>query len=64
MVDLRVDLDAVRELGSSLTAKMTESLRMLADSSSAVADAFTDIDTDLAQAIEGEDAPVSSGGPV
>lgn len=104
MVDLRVDLDAVRELGSSLTvvaaefetanansdriadavgheglagvvrdfarswddtrAKMTENLRMLADSSSAVADAFTDIDTDLAQAIEGEDAPVSSGGPV
>jgi uncharacterized protein YukE len=103
MTDLRVDLDAVRELGSSLTtvanefenanansdhiadavghgglaeavrdfahkwddtrAKMTENLRMLADSSTAVADAFTDVDTDLAKGIEGEDAPAPSGGP-
>ncbi len=103
MTDLRVDLDAVRELGSSLTtvanefenanansdriadavghgglaevvrdfahkwddtrAKMTENLRMLADSSTAVADAFTDVDTDLAKGIEGEDAHAPSGGP-
>ena len=103
MADLRVDLDAVRELGSSLTtvanefenanansdriadavghdglsgvvrdfahkwddtrAKMTENLRMLADSSTAVADAFTDVDTDLAKGIKGEDAPASSSGP-
>lgn len=102
MADLRVDLDAVRELGSSLTsvanefenantnsnriadavgheglaevvrdfahkwddtrAKMTENLRMLADSSTAVADAFTDVDTDLAKGIEGEDASAPSGG--
>jgi uncharacterized protein YukE len=102
MTDLRVDLEAVRELGSSLTtvadefenananssriadavgheglagvvrdfahawddtrAKMTENLRMLADASTAVADAFTDVDADLAKGIEGEDAPAAPSG--
>ncbi|WP_207211887.1 hypothetical protein [Promicromonospora panici] len=104
MADLSVDLDAVRELGSSLTtvanefenantnsdriaeavghggladvvrdfahkwddtrAKMTENLRMLADASTQVAEAFTDVDTDLAKSMEGNDAPTGSGGPV
>lgn len=103
MADLRVDLDAVRELGSSLTVvanefedanansdriagavgheglagvvrdfahkwddtrgKMTENLRKLADASTAVAQAFTDIDTDLAKAMEGDDAAPAPGGP-
>ncbi|MBL0885430.1 hypothetical protein [Myceligenerans indicum] len=35
--------------------KMTESLRGLADASSAVSDAFSDVDTDLATALEGEE---------
>lgn len=104
MADLRVDLDAVRELGSSLTVvanefenanansdriaeavghsglagvvrdfahkwddtreKMTANLRMLADSSTQVAQAFTDVDTDLAKAMEGDSAaPASTTGP-
>ncbi|MFI9486381.1 hypothetical protein ACIG47_08305 [Promicromonospora sp. NPDC052451] len=102
MVDLRVDLDAVRELGSSLSVvagefenanansdriagavgheglagvvrdfahkwddtrgKMTENLRKLAEASTQVAQAFTDIDRDLARAMEGDEAAPSSGG--
>ncbi|CAM3904159.1 hypothetical protein [Isoptericola cucumis] len=106
MADLRVDLDAVTELGSSLTTvadefenattksdriadavgheglagvvrdfasswddtreKMTENLRLLADASVQVAQAFTDIDSDLADGISGEGAPAPArpGGPV
>ncbi|MCA5894542.1 hypothetical protein LEP48_14480 [Isoptericola sp. NEAU-Y5] len=106
MADLRVDLDAVTELGSSLTrvanefenantksdriaeavgheglagavrdfahswddtrGKMTENLRLLADASTQVAQAFTDIDSDLADGISGEGAspPARPGGPV
>lgn len=96
MADLKVDLDAVRELGSSLTTvanefenanansnriadavgheglagvvrdfahkwddtreKMTANLKMLAESSTQVAEAFTQIDGDLAKGLEGEDA--------
>lgn len=96
MPDLNVDLDAVRELGSSLTTvanefenanansdriagavgheglagvvrdfahkwddtreKMTENLKMLAESSTQVADAFTQVDGDLAKGLEGEGA--------
>ncbi|MFC8798599.1 hypothetical protein ACFT2C_12775 [Promicromonospora sp. NPDC057138] len=103
MADLRMDLDAVRELGSSLTtvanefenanansdriadavgheglsgvvrdfahkwddtrAKMTENLRKLADASTQVAQAFTDIDKQLGQSLEGESAAPSSTGP-
>ncbi|MGW8568083.1 hypothetical protein [Isoptericola sp. NPDC055881] len=108
MADLRVDLDAVTELGSSLTTvadefenattrsdriadavghdglasavrdfasswddtrkKMTENLRLLADASVQVAQAFTDIDGDLADGIRGDGAPAPAparpGGPV
>lgn len=106
MADLRIDLDAVTELGSSLTTvadefenattksdriadavghdgladvvrnfasswddtreKMTENLRLLADASVQVAEAFTDIDSDLADGISGEGAPAPAtpGGPV
>lgn len=96
MPDLQVDLDAVRELGSSLTTvanefenanansdriadavgheglsgvvrdfahkwddtrgKMTENLRMLADSSTQVAEAFTDVDGQLAAGVSGDGA--------
>ena len=96
MADLRVDLDAVRELGSSLTVvanefedanansdriaeavghgglsgvvrdfahkwddtrgKMTENLRKLADASTQVAQAFTEVDGELAKGLEGEGA--------
>jgi hypothetical protein len=107
MADLKVDLDAVRELGSSLTTvanefenanansdriagavgheglagvvrdfahkwddtreKMTENLRMLADSSTQVAEAFTDIDQQLADGVTGDGsapAPTSGNVPV
>jgi hypothetical protein len=104
MADLRVDLDAVRELGASLTtvanefenanansdriadavgheglsgvvrdfahkwddtrAKMTENLRKLAEASTQVAQAFTDIDTQLGKSLEGDSAaPAPSTGP-
>lgn len=104
MADLRMDLDAVRELGSSLTTvanefenanansdriagavgheglagvvrdfahkwddtreKMTENLRKLADASTQVAQAFTDVDKQLGQSLEGDgSAPASSTGP-
>ncbi|MFD2794733.1 hypothetical protein ACFS27_14335 [Promicromonospora vindobonensis] len=96
MADLKVDLDAVRELGSSLTTvanefenanansdriagavgheglagvvrdfahkwddtreKMTENLKMLAESSTQVADAFTQVDGDLTKGLQGEGA--------
>jgi len=106
VADLKVDLDAVTELGSSLSVvadefenanaksdriagavgheelagavrdfahkwddtrgKMTENLRMLADAATAVAQAFTDIDSDLADGIRGEGpapaAPAAPGG--
>lgn len=95
MADLRLDLEAVESLASSLTTvadefenanansdriaeavgheglagcvrdfahkwddtreSMTENLRGLADASSAVAEAFSEIDTDLATALEGEE---------
>jgi len=107
VADLRVDLDAVTELGSSLTTvaeefenattrsdriadavghdglagavrdfasswddtrqKMTENLRLLAEASVQVAQAFTDIDSDLADGIRGDGAPAAPatpGGPV
>ncbi|MGF0114876.1 hypothetical protein ACQFYA_00945 [Promicromonospora sp. Marseille-Q5078] len=100
MADLRVDLDAVTELGSSLSRvadefenattrsdriadavgheglagavrdfasswddtreKMTGNLRLLADASVQVAQAFTDIDSDLADGISGEGQPAPS----
>ncbi|HEV6953754.1 MAG TPA: type VII secretion target [Promicromonospora sp.] len=95
MADLRVDLDAVRELGSSLTVvadefeganansdriagavgheglagvvrdfahkwddtrgKMTENLRKLAEASTQVAQAFTEVDSELGKALEGQE---------
>ncbi|MFC6510575.1 hypothetical protein ACFQBY_22255 [Promicromonospora citrea] len=95
MADLRVDLDAVRELGSSLTVvadefeganansdriagavgheglagvvrdfahkwddtrgKMTENLRKLAEASTQVAQAFTEVDSELGKAMEGKE---------
>jgi uncharacterized protein YukE len=103
MADLKMDLDAVRELGTSLTTvanefenanansnriadavghdglagivrdfahkwddtreKMTENLRKLADASTQVAQAFTDIDSQLGKSLEGDSAAPSSSGP-
>jgi uncharacterized protein YukE len=95
MADLKLDLDAVTELGTNLTrvadefedanahsdriaeavghdhlaktvrdfahkwddtrGKMTENLRLLADSATQVADAFTQTDADMAKALAGDD---------
>jgi hypothetical protein len=104
VADLRMDLDAVRTLGDSLSvvagefedagvrsdriadavgheglagvvrdfasswddtrARMTQNLRLLADSSTQVAQAFTDVDRDLARGIQGDGtAPAAAAGP-
>jgi hypothetical protein len=105
VVDLKMDLDAVRTLGERLgvvadefenagvrsdriadavgheglagvvrdfasswddtRAKMTQNLRLLADSSTQVAQAFTDVDADLARGIQGDGstAPAAAAGP-